>query len=694
MLKKISSHALALGGLLLLHISVFARLIFLNQEGVPYATIPFDFASQYSRWLTFISDSLRAGIVPLWVPYVGAGFPFFINPQSQLYSPLTLLVAAVFGYTERVAQIQSVAMLFFGGVGAYLLSYTLWRSRWAGLVTAICFTYTSAIFSNLEHMTITNCFALMPWLFWATTMAVRPKASWSFPALAFLIYFLITSGYPGVILMIIVWLFVYTIYLIYFNADRLGARLLLGARYLTAWLLGLGLAAVQWLPIVVHINEFNRGTPLTVDQALTGGNLSFKHIWGMFFQFMTSYPLAGNDPDISMRGMYFCALALPLVLAALLLIKERIVRALLLLSSVAFLMSCGSMFFGRVALHILFPFLNMTRYPAADSRALMVLGLVLLAGGGAKLLVDNQPQSWGIIFRACIGLIAIQMIGLFYFRSVYDPAIYNNVVVNFISAEILFVALAILALRIFSGRSLMLSLVAILALEAGTCVLANPAIVGERVTAEAYRTLRASHRPQFTPETADLPRIVGHPELIEEESRRAYTEKTFYLSDYNNIRLRRFDHLIAVGFTEWLTTGKRVVALPPDSRPDDYPSFEKQVRPVEYTISSYTPNQVVYKVRADQDSLLVFNEIAFPGWRAYVDGVQTPVNEVSSGLRCVLVTGGEHTIVMTFRPRSFYWGLAVSLVSVLLFLLWSSLIFYRTRRRPVESDTSTQPEAD
>ena len=686
MLKKISRHALALGVLFLLHITIFARLIFLNQEGVPYATIPFDFASQYSRWLTFISDSLRAGIVPRWVPYVGAGFPFFINPQTQLYSPLTLLIVAVFGYSQRVAQLQSVAMLFFGGVGAYLLSYTLWRSRWAGLVTAICFTFTSAIFSNLEHMTITNCFALMPWLFWATTMTVRPKTSWSFPALAFLIYFLLTSGYPSVILMIMGWLFVYTVYLIYFNADRLGARLRLGARYLVALLIGLGLAAIQWIPIVVHFKEFNRSTPLTVDEALTGGNLSFKHIWGMFFQFMTSAPLAGNDPDISMRGMYFCALALPLALAALLLIKERIVTALLLLSSVAFLMSCGSMFFGRVALHILFPFLNMTRFPAADSRTLMILGLVLLAGGGAKLLRNNDPQSWTIIVRACVGLIAALLIGLFYFRAVYDPAIYNSVVVNFISAEILFVGLALLALRIFSGRSLMISLVALLALEAGTCVLANPAIVGERASTEAYRALRASHQRQFTPDAANVPRIADKPELlsISEPSGRAYTEKTFYLSDYNSLRLRRFDHLIATGFTEWLTNGRRVVALPPDSQPDNYESFQQQARPVEYTILSYTPNQVSYRIRAEQDSLLVFNEIFFPGWRATVDDRKESVGEVSGGLRGLKVVAGEHLIVMSFKPTSFYWGMAISLASVVALLVWSFLIFYRGRRLPAK----------
>ena len=101
---------------------------------------------------------------------------------------------------------------------------------------------------------------------------------------------------------------------------------------------------------------------------------------------MTENPLPGADIDVSMRGVYFGALAIPLALAALLLIRDKIVPALLVLVVLAFLMACGGYFFGRVFLHIIFPVLNISRFPSADSRALMVLGWALLAGGGVTLL--------------------------------------------------------------------------------------------------------------------------------------------------------------------------------------------------------------------------------------------------------------------------------------------------------------------
>lgn len=691
--ERIRRHLPPLGALFLLHLLVYARLIFLTPASVPYSTIPYDFAAQYSPWLIYIGDCFKSGIFPLWSPYVGGGTPFFINPQSQLYSPLTLLIASTTGYTQRVTQLQTVFMLLFGGVGAYFLSHTLWRSRWAGFITSVCFTFTSAVFGNLEHMTITNAATLMPWLFLLTTLTAGERESpWGYPALAFFVYFLITSGYPAVIVTTLFWTFAYTLYLLYLKPAANVVKLGLLLRHGCAWLLGLCLAGAHWIPIVLNARDFTRGSPLDVDAALWGGNLYFKHFWGMFFQHMTENPLPGNDIDISMRGVYFGALALPLALAALLLVRERIVPALLFFSVGNFLMACGGMFFGRVALHILIPKLNMARFPSADSRALMVLGLVVLAGGGATLLEANHPQGRRVVFRACAGVLAVLVAGLFGFRAVVDADTYNNVVVNYITGDIIFVGLGLLALRAFSGRQLMLCLSALLALEVGTCVLANMRIVGFPVgLPRDYMALRASHRRTFTPEAANVPRRVVADNLVSIESGQAYVQKTFYLSDYNPLHLRRFDNLIANGFADWMTNGARVVALPAGSSPENYEAFRQQVRPVEYNILAYTPNRVVYRVNAVEDTLLVFNEIYFPGWRATVDGERAAVGEVSGGLRALDVRGGGHTIVLTFRPKTFYWGVGVSVVAAVLFVGWLSSTFIQSRRRRAMRTGGVEP---
>jgi hypothetical protein len=674
-------HSLALLGLLLVHVATFAKLIFLSPDRVPYATIPWDFASAYSPWLIYIGDCLKSGISPLWMPYVGAGTPFFINPQTQLYSPATLLIGLIFGYSQRITQLQAVGMLYFAGIGAYLLSYSIWRSRWAALITAIGFSLSSAIFSNMEHMTTVNTVALMPWLFWTATMA-RKRLAWSFPLLAFFVYFLITAGYPGVILMTLIWLSIYILYIIYFYAHSIRERVLLTLRYLAAGLLGLGLAGVDWIPVLIHRKEFTRGTPLSVDQAFSVGSLFFKHLWGAIFMFMTVAPLPQDDLDISMRGMYFGALCIPLALAALMLVRKRIVPALLVLSGCSLLMACGGTFFGRVALHVVINALNLSRFPAADSRALAVLGLTLLAGGGAKLLQENHLVARQFVFRGLIGLLVILAIGLFVFERVYGVETYYKVVLNFITMEMFFLALAMIALRTLKGRKLMFSLVALLALEMGTCALANFNVIGVPVNADDYRDSVASHQRGFHPDNVDSPRkVVGDANYVSEEAGKAYVTKTFYLSEYNPVRLYRFDQLIAKGYADWLANGKRVVALPLNSQPQDYAAFQAQVRPVEYAILSYRPNRVVYRAHIDQDSLIVFNELYFPGWRATIDGQPVALKDLG-GLRAVDNTAGEHIIVTSFNPRSFYVGLVVTLTSAIIFIAWIAWAAFRRRRFP------------
>ncbi|HEX7177602.1 MAG TPA: hypothetical protein VF240_20250 [Pyrinomonadaceae bacterium] len=678
--EKAKHHLPALGALSLLHWAVFARLIFLSPERVPYATVPFDFAAAYAPWLIFIGDSFRAGIFPLWSPYVSAGTPFFINPQSQLYSPLTLLIASTIGYTQRVAQLQTVLMLLAGGVGAYFLAHAIWRWRAAALVTAVCFTFSSAVFPNLEHMTITNACALTPWAFWAATMAGREARPWAYPVLAFLVYFLITSGYPAVVLMTLLWLLAYTLYLIHLRGGTRRERLRHTLSHAFAWALGLGLAGAHWIPIAAGRREFTRGAPLPLDQALLGGHVYFKYLWGTVFQFLATHSLAGDNSDISMRGLYVGAVALPLAGAALLLSKEHITRPLLLLTVGAFLMACGGMFFGRVFLHILVPALNVSRFPSADSRALMALGLALLAGGGAALLADGHPRARRVVARGCVLLLGVFTLGLFAFRAVLDAAVYDNIAVNYITAEFLFVGLALLALRSSTRRALMLTLVAALALEVGTSVLTNMKMVGDPVEeAGSYRALWASRRAPFDPRLADATRRAGGTDLVSEESGQGYVQKIFYLTDYNPLRLRRFDSLISAGFTDWLTNGKRVVALPPDSRPGGYDSFQQLARPASYTILEFTPNRVVYQVNAEADTLLVFNEVYFPGWRAEVEGRAQGMIDFG-GLRALRVAAGEHVINTSFRPGTFYWGLGVSLASLLVFLTWLILLARRHRR--------------
>ncbi len=71
---------------------------------------------------------------------------------------------------------------------------------------------------------------------------------------------------------------------------------------------------------------------------------------------------------------------------------------------------------------------------------------------------------------------------------------------------------------------------------------------------------------------------------------------------------------------------------------------------------------------------LFTSELFYPGWKIYVDGIETPIQRINYYFRGVPIEEGIHTIEMIYAPLSFLLGLWISLVSVVLFIaywVWS-----------------------
>lgn len=76
-------------------------------------------------------------------------------------------------------------------------------------------------------------------------------------------------------------------------------------------------------------------------------------------------------------------------------------------------------------------------------------------------------------------------------------------------------------------------------------------------------------------------------------------------------------------------------------------------------------------VETDREAILVFSEVAYPGWRATIDGVATPLFTADYLFRAVRVPAGQHEVRLSFTPPLWRlgWGIAggsAILVAVLL----------------------------
>jgi hypothetical protein len=100
-------------------------------------------------------------------------------------------------------------------------------------------------------------------------------------------------------------------------------------------------------------------------------------------------------------------------------------------------------------------------------------------------------------------------------------------------------------------------------------------------------------------------------------------------------------------------------------------------------LTSYQPDELIYKSSAKEEKLAVFSEIYYPaGWKCFIDGKENNYFRADWILRAAIIPAGDHEIKFTFRPSSYYTGNKISLASsILLILLIGGYVFYRYKSK-------------
>jgi hypothetical protein len=98
-------------------------------------------------------------------------------------------------------------------------------------------------------------------------------------------------------------------------------------------------------------------------------------------------------------------------------------------------------------------------------------------------------------------------------------------------------------------------------------------------------------------------------------------------------------------------------------------------------ITSYEPEAVSFEVTAARDCYLLFQDVWYPGWKAYVDDKETEILRTDIGMRAIELGEGGHDIVMKYQPRSLKIGLGLSCLGLALTLAYAWL----TRRSEAAS---------
>jgi len=202
-----------------------------------------DPAHLFQPWLIYTVNEVWQGRIPLWNPHVGAGRPFFANPQSALLFPLNWVALIV----PVASAFALIAILKVAAIG--LATYWFLRVRalhpLAALIGAISFMWSGLVIVWLQWSYATTLiffpmlFASVEWL------RIRPGRR-AIALVALTVALGVWAGYPQGLALALASASAWALWRAH------GAAVSFMLRYAAGVALGLLLASIQLLPFLEY----------------------------------------------------------------------------------------------------------------------------------------------------------------------------------------------------------------------------------------------------------------------------------------------------------------------------------------------------------------------------------------------------------------------------------------------------------
>jgi hypothetical protein len=646
-----------------------------------------DLSISHYPYALYLRQTLLEGRLPLWMPGILSGAPFFANPLAGLWYPpgwLALLLPLPLGFNLVLA-----LHCLWGGMGMLRLLRSEDLSYPAAMFGALAVAFLPKWFAHYGagHLTLLYAFAWTPWLLWASGRlsghagnGPRQFAHWEAVFLAFMFLADVRWGaYAGIL-----W---WGYSLTRRPLGSWGGQLL----HLVHQTL---LAALLAAPLALPLLEY---TPLSSRSGMTAQDTLVFSLpparllgllfpdWGGFHEYML-YP-----------GQAVLILGMLAFLGAVTGARVRFWKWTTLLALI-FALGANLPLLAPLAR---LPGLDLLRVP---SRALFIAGMALAALAAHTLARLLQGRLH--LRRLGLALAALATFELALAAGVW--AIGGSLPVNFAWAASFALAVAVwVGLRLnerLPGRAWLVGLVVLAVLDwAGVDrslfvardvqdVLAEgQPVVGYlagqsgpfRVYSPSYSLPQqtAAHAGLQLADGVDPLQLQAYIDFMQTASGVPWTgysvtvppyangepaaDNRAYLPDPSLLGLLNVRYVAAE--YDLPVTGLKLLGRFGQTRlyenelahprawlvpPDQPPVPGKAVQ-----ILRWRPEKI--ELDATGPGLLVVSEIAYPGWRARVDGQSVPLETVFDLLRGVQLPEGNHRIILGFYPFSLFLGLGL-----------------------------------
>jgi hypothetical protein len=662
---------------------------------------PWDFWKLYYAIIPFWTTSVSQHVFPEWVPFEGMGYPFFLNLQSSFfYPPLWLFVLPGVYYSFHAAVIVQCLHVLWGACGAFFLLRVLTNDWRSALFGALAYHFFGGFYSNAQHMDIVRAYAWLPWLFWGAT--VKRELQVRNLLLPAIFYCVATASYPGNIISHGAFLGIYILYQFCQRSPHSNRKNLLIVIGLLV--LGVVMSVVALGPAFLLRNQLtSAGAKATAGRWLFPNWLSMIAPWTADKATIPGY---WGDPSMVSAFVGVPTLAL-IILMRRVTAKAFAVWWLILI--VALMMAQGSVsMFYQIAVRIV-PVLGFSRMAPSGYRGLMGLALIVLASGSLSAFLATTREAQRELIRKrfkyfCL-VPAIVMSGVF--AVLLPPQEFGWLLIIW-GATV--TALFVTWLNVRYSAWLLPVLYWLLTVVGGLHVISVSnwtwTAQGKDIDALYKRSIGFSTSTWPLPIAEKICGVSTRPARIDRKradfSWAGYLDGTYQMDDYGNTVLNaraklQTDPALAKYMLQPLTplVFQNVQKLSIDmvrsrleQRVTDVSERPNIVTPVKYSL-----NSIVYQVRLTADSLLVENEIWFPGWTGKLkrDAQRVeniPATNVEETLRAWHLPAGQYKLVTQFRTPYLRTCAVISLAGLAMYL---GLIAMAYRRWRTQSEQRNSP---
>jgi len=668
-----------------------------------------DLGAMHLPLRAFYATCLAQGEAFDWLPHLFGGMYLTGEGQTGAYHPLHLALYRWLPF-QVAFDVELLSSYVWMIVGSYLFLRRRLPSAGASLFGALLFTFSGFNLLHLAHMNGVAVVAHLPWLLWATDIALTEEKSWRVVAAEAVIALLLASqlllGYPQYVWFSIVTLAAYTAYLAYLDEVRKDAW-----RWL-AIALGLGVlcGGVQLLPSFDAL-EHSARRDAAADYA-NWGSLAPVNMIQFVAPYLTRTRVVGQNTHE--LGLY--AGAVTIVLAAWLIVSQRCGRRARLLGLASFGFACFALVLamgehgGIYDLQHAMPLVGSFRFPCRAivlvHFALAVVAAVALAEI-VRLAALREPTPRRELY-AVWGMAALSILTVLWAWLAWDSAMLATVPLMIAGPVLVIAAAAAVTALLWNAKGAAFVLVWLAALDLG--------IYGLSYSAWPHSADFESYIAALpTPPGKPTDRFAGDLSRFDEQSLRMGDQALLagwqridgYLGlepqrqlDYRQLPALRAASVRWVARTDtsdkidgltrhnarWLEVPnplprvrcvtKTAVASQARSAVAGLPlermaGVEQAIdleegTPGRAAISAERPGMLEIAVETPTRQLLVVADSFHPGWQATVDEQPTAIIRANGDFLGVVVPAGRHDVTLRFTPPSLRGGWALSLLGLVL----------------------------